>query len=833
MPIRYKFYKLLRFLHLISKNKYKKRTARYRFMQSPDYQLMAHSKLFDAKWYLAHNPDVKQAGLDPVEHYLKFGWQEDRDCTPYFDGKQYLQMYPDVAASRLNPLLHWEKYGKTEGRDAVKMLKQEPVVAEVQPNYFDKIYHCFVRSKPFISIIVASYNYEDYIEETLKSLFKQTYKNFEIIIVDDGSSDNSVKVIKKLIKGHPNVFLYQHPNQENRGLPATVQFGVSKARGEYIAFCEADDFWAPEHLEQKVNIITRYANPKIIVNQVETFGDCVRECKIKEVLRNIYSKIHSTKMQVSYEMIKKQQYIPTFSCCMVKASVLKKCDFSAGGRPSALDWWLWRQILPTCCLFYLPQKLTYWRIHNSYNASQYVDIKVNQIMFDTKSDELYYKHNRPAAEHETIALLKNSGLFDVDYYTRNYHIPAKVNPYMHYLYDGWLKGYNPSKQFDGNKYLDFYQDVKSSGINPLMHYLKFGRQSRFAVNNNYAGADILILTTVRPQDGVYPWRCLFLEKFLEEQLNVSVSVESLAVPCKDILSKLFKAKLVIFNRPHNQGLSMQIVQYLHKHNVPSIMDVDDLLMEKYQHYSGRFKSKKISWSALSNNMFVQESCLVYFDKILVSTQKLLEIHGKEDKKIFLYNNKIDNNIIPKVQKSLSKRFRLLYASGSSTHDCDFNEVYIDVLNFLLKHDDVDLTILGDTSASFNFPSLKDRVVKLPLVSYNDMLHIYAKHDLLLIPLRDNLFNQSKSNIKYIEAAAVKTPVLAKSLYEFKSVIKDGVNGFLYTNDFYAKLEEIYKHKSSLKDVGKAAYEDCVKSRTIESIGSSQELLEQVREVVYA
>ena len=117
MPIRYKFYKLLRFLHLISKKKYKKRTACYRFMQSPDYQLIKRSKLFDAQWYLAHNPDVKQAGLDPIEHFLKFGWQENRDCTPYFDGKQYLQLYPDVAASRLNPLLHWEKYGKTEGRD--------------------------------------------------------------------------------------------------------------------------------------------------------------------------------------------------------------------------------------------------------------------------------------------------------------------------------------------------------------------------------------------------------------------------------------------------------------------------------------------------------------------------------------------------------------------------------------------------------------------------------------------------------------------------------------------------------------------------------------------
>ncbi len=81
-----------------------------------DYGVIAKSTLFDKKWYLEQNPDVKSAGIDPVRHYLDCGWRENRNCTPYFDGRLYLELYPDVAAADMNPFLHWEKFGKKENR---------------------------------------------------------------------------------------------------------------------------------------------------------------------------------------------------------------------------------------------------------------------------------------------------------------------------------------------------------------------------------------------------------------------------------------------------------------------------------------------------------------------------------------------------------------------------------------------------------------------------------------------------------------------------------------------------------------------------------------------
>ena len=72
---------------------------------------------FDAAYYLAHNPDVAAAGVDPLQHYLTFGWKEGRDPNAYFSTKWYLAQNPDVAAAHANPLEHFEYYGWKEGRD--------------------------------------------------------------------------------------------------------------------------------------------------------------------------------------------------------------------------------------------------------------------------------------------------------------------------------------------------------------------------------------------------------------------------------------------------------------------------------------------------------------------------------------------------------------------------------------------------------------------------------------------------------------------------------------------------------------------------------------------
>lgn len=113
---------------------------------------------------------------------------------------------------------------------------------------------------PFVSIVIPVYNSEDSIVETLNSIVVQTFTNFEIIIIDDGSSDASKKLIINFISLHPNLnILYFF--QSNKGVSAARNLGLKKSKGEYIALLDSDDCWAEEKLSLQVEIMMK--NPNI------------------------------------------------------------------------------------------------------------------------------------------------------------------------------------------------------------------------------------------------------------------------------------------------------------------------------------------------------------------------------------------------------------------------------------------------------------------------------------------------------------------------------------------------------------------------------------------
>jgi|GEM_PF-2077539 glycosyltransferase involved in cell wall biosynthesis len=96
--------------------------------------------------------------------------------------------------------------------------------------------------KPLISVIVTCYNYGKYIQECLNSVFNQTYKNIEIIIINDGSTDDSNKIINQFIKLHLKEIKIEYINQTNHGIVFARNKGICRSRGEYIIFLDADDF---------------------------------------------------------------------------------------------------------------------------------------------------------------------------------------------------------------------------------------------------------------------------------------------------------------------------------------------------------------------------------------------------------------------------------------------------------------------------------------------------------------------------------------------------------------------------------------------------------------
>jgi len=108
---------------------------------------------------------------------------------------------------------------------------------------------------PKISVIIPLFNKGFTISETLQSVLAQTFTNFEIVIVNDGSTDNGFEIISTFLDNRIKLF-----QQQNKGAAAARNLGIKKATGELIAFLDADDYWYPNHLEELFKLYTDFPN---------------------------------------------------------------------------------------------------------------------------------------------------------------------------------------------------------------------------------------------------------------------------------------------------------------------------------------------------------------------------------------------------------------------------------------------------------------------------------------------------------------------------------------------------------------------------------------------
>lgn len=110
--------------------------------------------------------------------------------------------------------------------------------------------------KPLVSIITPFYNAERFLPEAIESVLGQTYSNWELLLVDDGSTDSGAAIAQRHADRVPSkIRCLEHPGHENRGLSASRNLGIATAGGEFLALLDADDIWLPQKLEQQVAIL--------------------------------------------------------------------------------------------------------------------------------------------------------------------------------------------------------------------------------------------------------------------------------------------------------------------------------------------------------------------------------------------------------------------------------------------------------------------------------------------------------------------------------------------------------------------------------------------------
>lgn len=214
-----------------------------------------------------------------------------------------------------------------------------------------------------VSVIVPTYNSAPYIVDAIESVLAQTYQNLEIIVIDDGSNDNARGV---LVPYRDKItYLYQ----ENRGVSAARNLGIGHAKGEYIAFLDADDIWLPGKLDRQMQFLEGNTNVALVFGDAELF-DVNRTdipCPEQRMSKSRLEERETPKDDV-FELLLYGNFITT-STVMLRRSCLERVGGFDESLRSVEDRDLWLRIADKFCIGYIQAVLCRKRLHGSNISS--------------------------------------------------------------------------------------------------------------------------------------------------------------------------------------------------------------------------------------------------------------------------------------------------------------------------------------------------------------------------------------------------------------------------------------------------------------------------------
>ena len=232
-----------------------------------------------------------------------------------------------------------------------------------------------------ISVIVPNYNHAPYLNRRIDSILNQTYQNFELIILDDKSNDNSKEIIEQY-RSNPHIshIIY---NEENTGSTFKQwNKGISLAQGEYIWLAESDDVADPELLQtlfnninKDVEIVLSFCQSYQINGQGEITGDFIARTE------DINPELFATEFvmdgkEFTSENLIYRNIIPNASAVLFKKEIFSKIGTASDKVSFSADWLLWMQILEYGKVIFSPRKLNYFRRHDkSWVISSITNIK--------------------------------------------------------------------------------------------------------------------------------------------------------------------------------------------------------------------------------------------------------------------------------------------------------------------------------------------------------------------------------------------------------------------------------------------------------------------------
>lgn len=214
------------------------------------------------------------------------------------------------------------------------------------------------QAKPRVSVIIASYNHARYLRETLNSVMSQTFKDFELVVVDDGSKDDSLAILQEFSERYPNFSYYTHPENANKGISITSNLAIKNSVGEYIGLLGSDDVWHPDLLESQMNLFD--SNPEFdlvysLAQYIDSDGNVGCEGLGELLGGDIARSENIVKSLVSYNPI------PALTVVFKRKCVDEVGDFDPALIYS--DWELWIRIANISKIGFNEKALANYRVH--------------------------------------------------------------------------------------------------------------------------------------------------------------------------------------------------------------------------------------------------------------------------------------------------------------------------------------------------------------------------------------------------------------------------------------------------------------------------------------
>ena len=212
---------------------------------------------------------------------------------------------------------------------------------------------------PETSVVITCFNYGQYLDDCITSVLNQTYRDFEIIVVDDGSTDNTPEIMKRYV-GLANV---RYIRQENTGQANAKNRGIWESKGKYIAFLDADDKWDPRKLEKQVPL---FFNDLVGVvfsgfTYMNAQGENLDETRNGEWLLPRRGRVT--------DFLLVDNFVP-FSTSVVRRESLDKCGVFDESLKMGIDWDLWLRLSTEFEFDYVDEPLVVYRKGHSNQMSR-------------------------------------------------------------------------------------------------------------------------------------------------------------------------------------------------------------------------------------------------------------------------------------------------------------------------------------------------------------------------------------------------------------------------------------------------------------------------------